>query len=268
MTRGDVETLRAAGFSDTAIHDIVQITGFFAYYNRLADGLGIDPEGRRYGRITTLSASRRRMLRRAASSSARGRSAERRASRVERAARQEVQGAPEGRRAVVVGAFHRDLRVVEAVGVERDGGARRAAAEELDQAAGADRGEGVLPGGGGAGGLDGDVEAVAGARAAAEAGRLAAVAAHLDGGVRAERRGPSPGAGVGIRQHDVVIAAGREVGGGVGEHVHEQQADRAAAVDHDLRGPLQRPRSRGRAARRRAARRGRRSRTAGSAGSG
>ena len=43
-TRGDIEILRAAGFSDTAIHDIVQITGFFAYYNRLADGLGIDPE--------------------------------------------------------------------------------------------------------------------------------------------------------------------------------------------------------------------------------
>lgn len=44
MTREDVETLRMAGFSDTAIHDIVQVTGFFAYYNRLADGLGIDPE--------------------------------------------------------------------------------------------------------------------------------------------------------------------------------------------------------------------------------
>jgi len=43
-TREDLDTLRAAGFSDTAIHDIVQITGFFAYYNRLADGLGIDPE--------------------------------------------------------------------------------------------------------------------------------------------------------------------------------------------------------------------------------
>ena len=43
-TRDDLEALRAAGFSDTAIHDIVQITGFFAYYNRLADGLGIDPE--------------------------------------------------------------------------------------------------------------------------------------------------------------------------------------------------------------------------------
>ena len=44
MTRDDTETLRAAGFSDTAIHDVVQITGFFSYYNRLADGLGIDPE--------------------------------------------------------------------------------------------------------------------------------------------------------------------------------------------------------------------------------
>ena len=44
MTRDDVEALRAAGFNDTAIHDIVQIAGFFSYYNRLADGLGIDPE--------------------------------------------------------------------------------------------------------------------------------------------------------------------------------------------------------------------------------
>jgi uncharacterized peroxidase-related enzyme len=44
MTKDDIETLRAAGFNDTAIHDIVQITGFFSYYNRLADGLGIDPE--------------------------------------------------------------------------------------------------------------------------------------------------------------------------------------------------------------------------------
>lgn len=42
--RQDVEALRAAGFDDAGIHDIVQITGFFCYYNRLADGLGIDPE--------------------------------------------------------------------------------------------------------------------------------------------------------------------------------------------------------------------------------
>jgi alkylhydroperoxidase family enzyme len=44
MTREDVEILRAAGFDDTGVHDIVQITGLFAYYNRLADGLGIEPE--------------------------------------------------------------------------------------------------------------------------------------------------------------------------------------------------------------------------------
>jgi uncharacterized peroxidase-related enzyme len=44
MTRADVEQLRGHGFDDTAVCDIVQITGLFAYYNRLADGLGIDPE--------------------------------------------------------------------------------------------------------------------------------------------------------------------------------------------------------------------------------
>lgn len=44
MTRDDVEALRTAGFSDTAILDVVHVTGFFSYYNRLADGLGIDPE--------------------------------------------------------------------------------------------------------------------------------------------------------------------------------------------------------------------------------
>jgi len=43
-TKQDIETLHTAGFSDAAIHEIVQVTGFFAYYNRLADGLGIDPE--------------------------------------------------------------------------------------------------------------------------------------------------------------------------------------------------------------------------------
>ena len=44
MTEGDVEALRAAGFDDVAIHDVVQVTGLFNYYNRVADGLGIDPE--------------------------------------------------------------------------------------------------------------------------------------------------------------------------------------------------------------------------------
>ncbi len=44
MCRQDVERLREVGFDDVAIHDIVQTTGLFNYYNRLADGLGIDPE--------------------------------------------------------------------------------------------------------------------------------------------------------------------------------------------------------------------------------
>ena len=44
MTEADVAALRAQGFSDTAIHDVVQVTALFNFYNRLADGLGIDPE--------------------------------------------------------------------------------------------------------------------------------------------------------------------------------------------------------------------------------
>lgn len=44
MRREQVEELRARGFDDEAIHEIVQITALFNYYNRLADGLGIDPE--------------------------------------------------------------------------------------------------------------------------------------------------------------------------------------------------------------------------------
>jgi uncharacterized peroxidase-related enzyme len=44
MAEADVRALRAVGFDDAAIHDIVQITALFNYYNRLADGLGIDPE--------------------------------------------------------------------------------------------------------------------------------------------------------------------------------------------------------------------------------
>lgn len=44
MTREDIEELRAAGFEDAAIHEIVQVTGFFSMYNRIADGLGIELE--------------------------------------------------------------------------------------------------------------------------------------------------------------------------------------------------------------------------------
>ncbi len=45
MREEHVAELRAVGFDDVAVHDIVQVTALFNYYNRLADGLGIDPEG-------------------------------------------------------------------------------------------------------------------------------------------------------------------------------------------------------------------------------
>ncbi|GAC1655107.1 MAG: hypothetical protein NVS9B1_07510 [Candidatus Dormibacteraceae bacterium] len=41
-----VKLLREFGWSDPAIHDAVQVTGFFNYYDRLADGLGVTPEAR------------------------------------------------------------------------------------------------------------------------------------------------------------------------------------------------------------------------------
>ena len=40
----DVETLREHGFSDRAILDINQITAYYAYVNRIADGLGVPLE--------------------------------------------------------------------------------------------------------------------------------------------------------------------------------------------------------------------------------
>lgn len=40
----DVAALRAAGFSDRAILDINQVTAYYAYVNRLADGLGVELE--------------------------------------------------------------------------------------------------------------------------------------------------------------------------------------------------------------------------------
>jgi uncharacterized peroxidase-related enzyme len=37
----DVQALRHAGFDDRAILDIAQITAYFAFVNRTADGLGV-----------------------------------------------------------------------------------------------------------------------------------------------------------------------------------------------------------------------------------
>lgn len=44
VTEADVDGLRQAGFDDRAIHEIVQVTALFGYYNRLAEGLGVEPE--------------------------------------------------------------------------------------------------------------------------------------------------------------------------------------------------------------------------------
>jgi uncharacterized protein YciW len=44
MTEGDVQALRRAGFGDAAILDIAQVTGYYAFVNRLADGLGVELE--------------------------------------------------------------------------------------------------------------------------------------------------------------------------------------------------------------------------------
>lgn len=44
MVEADVVTLRKAGYSDTAILDINQVTAYYAYVNRLADGLGVELE--------------------------------------------------------------------------------------------------------------------------------------------------------------------------------------------------------------------------------
>ena len=44
MAREDVATLREHGFDDRAIHDICAVTAYFAFVNRIADGLGVDLE--------------------------------------------------------------------------------------------------------------------------------------------------------------------------------------------------------------------------------
>lgn len=44
MERGDVEALRAAGLDDDRISQIVQVCALFNYFNRVADGLGIEGE--------------------------------------------------------------------------------------------------------------------------------------------------------------------------------------------------------------------------------
>lgn len=41
MARSDVEALRTSGFSDTDVLHLAELVGYYAYVNRIADGLGI-----------------------------------------------------------------------------------------------------------------------------------------------------------------------------------------------------------------------------------
>lgn len=44
VTPATVEDLRSKGLTDEDVLDVVQITGFFNYYNLMADALGVEPE--------------------------------------------------------------------------------------------------------------------------------------------------------------------------------------------------------------------------------
>ena len=44
IDEADMKALRGVGFEDRAIHDICAITAYYAFVNRIADGLGVELE--------------------------------------------------------------------------------------------------------------------------------------------------------------------------------------------------------------------------------
>jgi len=44
ITASHIDRLRAVGFDDRAIHDACAIVAYFAFVNRIADGLGVELE--------------------------------------------------------------------------------------------------------------------------------------------------------------------------------------------------------------------------------
>ena len=44
MTATDIEALRSAGLGDIEIHDLIQVTAYFNYINRIADAVHVDLE--------------------------------------------------------------------------------------------------------------------------------------------------------------------------------------------------------------------------------
>ncbi len=49
VTRAHVSLLREAGFDDRAVHDACAIVAYFAFVNRVADGLGVELEPSPHG---------------------------------------------------------------------------------------------------------------------------------------------------------------------------------------------------------------------------
>jgi len=46
ITKEDIDILRSHDLDDRGIHDICAITAYFAFVNRMADGLGVEMEDR------------------------------------------------------------------------------------------------------------------------------------------------------------------------------------------------------------------------------
>ena len=46
IERKDVENLREAGLDNRAIHDLAAVVAYFAFVNRIADGLGVELESK------------------------------------------------------------------------------------------------------------------------------------------------------------------------------------------------------------------------------
>lgn len=44
MTEADLAPLRALGFDDVALHDLVQVSAYFNYINRIADAVHVELE--------------------------------------------------------------------------------------------------------------------------------------------------------------------------------------------------------------------------------
>jgi len=44
VTQDDVGLLRTHGFDDAGVHDICQVAAYYAFVNRMADGLGVETE--------------------------------------------------------------------------------------------------------------------------------------------------------------------------------------------------------------------------------